>query len=166
MYTEKFMKEAILQAKKAAEKEETPIGAVIVHEGKVIARGRNRREEKKNSLCHAEIEAINKACRKLGAWRLSECELYVTLEPCPMCAGAIVQSRIKNVFFGAYDYKAGCAGTKTNLFVSGMFNHDVEVLGGCMEKECAELLQSFFKELRKRKKEEKNAESLTPQLYF
>ncbi len=156
MYQDKFMKEAIKQAKKAAEHDETPIGAVIVYEGKIIARGRNKREEKKNSLCHAEIEAINKACRKLGAWRLSGCDLYVTMEPCPMCAGAIIQSRIENVYFGAYDYKAGCAGTKTNLFVRGIFNHDVDVHGGHREEECVELLQSFFKNLRNRKKAEKN----------
>ena len=116
MYNQKFMNEAIKQAKIAERYDETPIGAVIVYEDKVIARGRNKREEKKNSLCHAEIVAINKACKKMEAWRLSECDLYVTLEPCPMCAGAIIQSRIRNVYFGAYDYKAGCAGSKVNLF--------------------------------------------------
>lgn len=152
MYSEKFMRAALLQAKAAAKHDETPIGAVIVHDGEIIARGRNKREEKKNSLCHAEIEAIRKACKKLGAWRLSDCELYVTMEPCPMCAGAIIQSRIKSIYFGAYDYKAGCAGTKTDLFSAGMFNHDVEVTGGCMENECVKILQDFFKELRIKKK--------------
>ena len=152
----KFMTEAIKQAKKAAAIGETPIGAVVVQDGKVIARGYNKREIKKNCLCHAEIAAINKACRKLGGWRLIGCELYVTLEPCPMCAGAIVQSRIEKVFFGAYDYKAGCAGSKINLFQSGMFNHDAEVVGGVMEKECAGLLTEFFKELRKKKRRDKD----------
>lgn len=154
MYVQKFMNEAIKQAKRAAKYGETPIGAVIVYNGKIISRGRNKREEKKNSLCHAEIVAINKACKALGAWRLSECDLYVTLEPCPMCSGAIIQSRIKNVYFGAYDYKAGCAGSKTNLFREGMFNHNVNIEGGYSEKECVELLQSFFKVLRERNKKE------------
>lgn len=152
----KFMKEALIQAKKANKMGETPIGAVIVCDGKIIARGYNKRENKKNSLCHAEITAINKACRKLGSWRLTDCEMYVTLEPCQMCAGAIIQSRIKKVFFGAYDYKAGCAGSKVNLFESGMFNHDVEVSGGIMETECSEILKEFFIDLRKKKRREKN----------
>ena len=151
-----FMKEAIKQAKKAVQYDETPIGAVIVKNGKVIARGYNKREIKKNSLCHAEIMAINKACRKLGGWRLHGCELYVTLEPCPMCAGAIIQSRIDKVFFGAYDYKAGCAGSKADLFVAGLFNHDVEVRGGIMEKECSALLSDFFKNLREKNRGNKN----------
>jgi len=155
MYNQKFMNEAIKQAKIAASFDETPIGAVIVCEDRVIARGRNKREGKKNSLCHAEIIAINKACKKLDAWRLSECDLYVTMEPCPMCAGAIIQSRIKNVYFGAYDYKAGCAGSKVNLFSEGMFNHDVLVEGGHSEEECVGLLQEFFKNLREKKKRNK-----------
>ena len=151
MYNQKFMNAAIKQAKLAEKYDEIPIGAVIVYEDKIIARGRNKRETKKNSLCHAEIDAINKACKKMDAWRLSECDLYVTLEPCPMCAGAIIQSRIKNVYFGAYDYKAGCAGTKTNLFLPGMFNHDVFAEGGHSEEKCVALLQNFFKKLRQRK---------------
>lgn len=155
MYNQQFMNEAIKQAKRAEKYDETPIGAVIVHDGKIIARGRNKREEKKNSLCHAEIIAINKACKKLGAWRLSDCDLYVTLEPCPMCAGAIIQSRIRNVYFGAYDYKAGCAGTKTDLFLPGMFNHDTVVEGGHSEEVCVGLLQEFFKKLRERNKRNK-----------
>lgn len=148
-----FMREAIKQAKKAASVGETPIGAVIVRDGKIIARGYNKRETKKNALLHAELIAIDKACKKLGGWRLPRCDMYVTLEPCPMCAGAIVNARIENVYFGAYDSKSGCAGSKTNLFEAGLFNHDVNVTGGVMEKECAELLTGFFRELRRKKKE-------------
>ena len=147
----KYMNEALKQAKKAAEAGETPVGAVIVKDGRIISRAYNKREIKKNSLCHAEITAIDKACRKLGGWRLFGCDLYVTLEPCPMCAGAIIQSRIDRVFFGAYDYKAGCAVSKLNLFEKDLFNHNVEAIGGIMEKECAELLSEFFKDLRKKK---------------
>lgn len=154
MYNEKFMKEALRQAKRAAADGETPIGAVIVHNGEIIARGRNKREKKKNSLCHAEIIAINKACRALGGWRLPDCELYVTLEPCPMCAGAVIQSRIDRVYFGAYDKKAGCAGSNQNLFESGMFNYDVDVQGGFMEEECAAVLSEFFAQLRKQRRKQ------------
>lgn len=149
---EKFMREAIAQAKKAAAIGETPIGAVIVRDGAVIARGYNKREIKKNALLHAEIIAVNKACKKLGGWRLPRCDMYVTLEPCPMCAGAIINARIDNVYFGAYDKKSGCAGSVTNLFAEGMFNHNVHTEGGIMEKECAEILSSFFRELRKNKR--------------
>lgn len=145
------MKEALKQAKKAASIGETPIGAVIVRDGEIIARGYNKRETKKNALLHAEVIAIDKACRKLGGWRLPRCDMYVTLEPCPMCAGAIVNSRIENVYFGAYDEKSGSAGSKTNLFEAGLFNHDVNVTGGVMETECASLLTEFFRELRKKK---------------
>ena len=145
------MKEAIAQAKKAELLDETPIGAVIVYDGKVIARGYNKRELKKNSLCHAEIEAINTAAKKRGGWRLFGCDLYVTLEPCPMCAGAIIQSRIDNVYFGAYDKKAGCAGSVINLFEENLFNHNVNVTGGILEAECSSVLTDFFKALRKRK---------------
>lgn len=152
---EKFMREALKQAKKAAALDETPVGAVIVHNGKIIARGYNKREMKKNSLMHAEIIAINKACKKLDAWRLCECEMYVTLEPCPMCSGAIINSRIEKLYFGAYDNKAGCAGSVMNLFEKGTFNHDVTVEGGIMSEECGEILSSFFKDLRKRKKQMK-----------
>ena len=152
MYSEEFMKEALKQAKLAKKYGETPIGAVIVCNGEIIAKGRNRREGKNSSLCHAEIEAIGRACKKIDGWRLCGCDLYVTLEPCPMCAGAIIQSRIENVYFGAYDYKAGCAGSKINLFEPGMFNHDVNVEGGCLEEKCSELLREFFKELREKKK--------------
>ncbi len=149
---EKFMNEALKQARKAALIGETPIGAVIVRDGKVIARGYNKRETKKNALLHAEIIAIDKACKKLGGWRLPRCDMYVTLEPCPMCAGAIINSRIENVYFGAYDKKSGCAGSAVNLFESGLFNHDVNVTGGILEQECADTLSAFFKELRKQKK--------------
>ena len=144
-----FMKEAIKEAKKAYKNREVPIGAVIVYRNKIISRGYNLREKKKNALLHAEIIAINKACRKLKSWRLSECDLYVTVEPCPMCAGAIIQSRIKNIFFGAPDIKAGCAGSKANLFEEGLFNHNVNITGGILESECADLLKDFFHQLRK-----------------
>lgn len=153
---EKFMTEAINQAKKAAAIGETPVGAVIVREGKIIARGYNKREIKNNALMHAEIIAINKACKKIGAWRLLDCEMYVTLEPCPMCSGAIINSRISKVYFGAYDKKAGCAGSVINLFEAGMFNHDVEVTGGIKCEKCGALLSDFFRELRKQKKQSKN----------
>ena len=152
---EKFMREAIKQAQKAAAIGETPIGAVIVQDGKIIARGYNKRETKKNALLHAEIIAIDKACKKLGGWRLPRCDMYVTLEPCPMCSGAIINARIDNIYFGAYDKKSGCAGSAENLFEKGMFNHDVNVIGGIMEKECARILSDFFKELREKKKKSK-----------
>ena len=150
------MKEALKQAKKAYAIGETPIGAVIVHKGKIIARAYNKRETKKNVTYHAEILAIDKACKKLGGWRLPECDLYVTMEPCPMCAGAIIQARIDNVYYGAYDYKYGCCGSKTNLFEPGLFYYNVNCTGGIMEKESRELIQSFFRELRERKRSEKN----------
>lgn len=149
---EKFMKEALKQAKKAYDIGETPIGAVIVRDGKIIARGYNKRETKKNALLHAEIIAIDKACKKLGGWRLPKCDMYVTLEPCPMCSGAIINSRIENVYFGAYDKKSGCCGSNIDLFKKGLFNHDVSIVGGIMENECSAMLSSFFKELRKQKK--------------
>ncbi|HIT85579.1 MAG TPA: nucleoside deaminase [Candidatus Ornithomonoglobus intestinigallinarum] len=149
---EKFMKEAIRQAKKAEKIAETPVGAVIVKDGAVIARGYNKRETKQNALCHAEISAINKACKKTGSWRLTGCELYVTLEPCPMCSGAIINSRIDKVFFGAYDKKAGCCGSAADLFQKGMFNHLPEIHGGILESECAGLLTGFFRRLRAEKK--------------
>lgn len=144
-----FMKEAIKEAKKAYRRKEVPIGAVVVYKNKIIARGYNLRENKKNSLLHAEIIAISKACKKLKSWRLDECDLYVTLEPCPMCSGAIIQSRIKNIFFGAYDSKAGCVKSKVQLFEKGLFNHNVNIAGGLLESECGQLLKDFFSELRK-----------------
>ncbi len=152
-FDERFMHEAIRQASKAELIGETPVGAVIVHKGKIIARGYNKRETNKCVTEHAEINAIKKASRKLGGWRLPECDMYVTLEPCPMCAGAIIQARIDNLYFGAYDFKNGCCGSKTNLFEPGLFYYDVNVTGGVMEKECSKILTDFFKKLRLSKKE-------------
>ncbi|MBQ2672287.1 MAG: tRNA adenosine(34) deaminase TadA [Clostridia bacterium] len=143
-----YMKEALKEAKKAAEELEVPVGAVIVHKDKIIARGRNRREISKNALFHAEIEAINNACKKLNSWRLIGCTLYVTLEPCPMCAGAIINSRISEIIYGANDPKAGSCGSVTDLF-SLPYNHKPVVTGGILKDECAEILTNFFKNLRK-----------------
>lgn len=148
---EKFMKKALNEAKKAYAKNETPIGAVIVKDGKVIARAHNLRETKKNALCHAEILAINKACKKLGGWRLFECDMYVTLEPCLMCAGAIVQSRIRNLYFGAYDPKGGAVGSLIDIPSLQGVTQKVNTVGGILEEECSGLLKDFFKELRKSK---------------
>ena len=147
---EKWMKKAIHQALRAETKDEVPIGCVIVKEDQIVARAYNQRETKQESTAHAEILAIEKACRKLGSWRLEGCTLYVTLEPCPMCAGAIIQSRIERVVYGAYDPKGGCAGTCTNLFLVKGFNHYPSLSGGVLEQECSSLLKEFFK--RKRKK--------------
>lgn len=147
---EGFMSLAIEQANLAAAEGEVPVGAVIVREGEVISVGRNRREVGKNALYHAEIEAIDNACKRLGGWRLPGCELFVTLEPCPMCAGAIINSRIVKVVFGAYDRKAGSFGSLVNLN-DFPYNHKPEILGGFLEEECAALLSDFFSELRKRK---------------
>lgn len=151
---EKFMREAIKQAKKAYAKEETPIGCVIVYEGKVIARGYNKRNEKKSTLAHAEISALHKASRVIGDWRLEDCTMYVTLEPCPMCAGAIVQARVKKVVIGSMNPKAGCAGSVVNLLCMEGFNHKTEIVSGILEKECSELMSGFFRELRLKKKRE------------
>lgn len=151
---EKYMKAALRLAQKAAVEGEVPVGAVVVCDGKIVGRGRNRRETKKNALCHAEIEAIHKACKKLGGWRLHRCDLYVTLEPCPMCTGAIINSRIKTLYYGAPDPKAGSCGTMVNLF-DFPYNHKPEMVAGLMEKECIEILQQFFRNLRARKKIEK-----------
>ena len=146
------MKQAVKQAKKAYEKLETPIGCVIVHEDKIIARGYNKRNMKKNTLAHAEILAINKASKVLGDWRLEDCTMYVTLEPCPMCAGAIVQARIPRVVIGSMNPKAGCAGSVLNLLQQDGLNHQVEVTKGVLAEECSGLMTSFFRELRKKKK--------------
>ena len=146
---EKFMREAILLAKEAADDDEAPIGAVIVRDGEIVGRGRNRREKDKNALGHAEIEAINDACKTLGGWRLIGCTMYVTLEPCPMCTGAIINSRIERVVFGAYDKKAGSCGSLINLF-NLPYNHKPILSGGFMEEECGSLLSEFFKKLRKK----------------
>lgn len=149
---ESFMKQAVKQAKKAYDKLETPIGCVIVHEDKIIARGYNKRNMKKNTLAHAEILAINKASKVLGDWRLEDCTMYVTLEPCPMCAGAIVQARIPRVVIGSMNPKAGCAGSVLNLLQRDGLNHQVEVTKGVLAEECSGLMTSFFRELRKKKK--------------
>ena len=153
----KYIKEALRQAKKAYALGEVPIGCVIVYEDKIIARGYNRRNTDKNTLAHAEVTAINRASKKLGDWRLEDCTLYVTLEPCQMCAGAIVQSRITNVVMGCMNPKAGCGGSILNILEMPEFNHQVNVLRGVMEEECSQILQDFFKELRIRNKEEKAA---------
>ena len=150
---EKYMKEALKQAKKAAVIDEVPIGCVIVHEGKIIARGYNRRNKEGSTLAHAEIIAIKKASRKLNDWRLEECTMYVTLEPCPMCAGAIVQARIPKVVIGAMNPKAGCAGSILDMFQIREFNHQVEKVSGILEEECSNIMTKFFRELRKRKKQ-------------
>ena len=149
---EKFMKEAIKQAKKAYKIDEVPIGCVIVYEGKIIARAYNKRNYKKSTLAHAEILAIQKASKVLNDWRLEGCTMYVTLEPCQMCAGAIVQARVDKVVIGCMNPKAGCAGSVINLLDMKGFNHQVEVEKGVMEEECSNLLQQFFKELREKKK--------------
>lgn len=152
---EKYMKEALRQAKKAYALGEVPIGCVIVHEGKIIGRGYNRRNTDKNTLAHAEITAINKASRKLGDWRLEGCTLYVTLEPCQMCAGAIVQARIDEVVMACMNPKAGCGGSILNILEMPEFNHQVKVTRGILEEECSHMLTQFFKELRIRNKAEK-----------
>ena len=150
---EKYMKEALKQAKKAAVIDEVPIGCVIVHGDKIIARGYNRRNKEGSTLAHAEIIAIKKASRKLNDWRLEECTMYVTLEPCPMCAGAIVQARIPKVVIGAMNPKAGCAGSILDMFQIREFNHQVEKVSGILEEECSNIMTEFFRELRKRKKQ-------------
>ena len=153
---EKFMKAAITQARKAYAIDEVPIGCVIVQNDKIIARGYNRRNIDKNTLAHAELSAIRKASKKTGDWRLEDCDLYVTLEPCQMCAGAIVQSRMRRVIIGSMNSKAGCAGSILNLLQIPQFNHQVEITQGILEEECSTMLSRFFRELRQRKKENKN----------
>lgn len=152
---EQFMKAALSLAREAAADGEAPIGAVIVRGGETVGCGRNRREKNKDALCHAEIEAISNACKRLGGWRLTGCTIYVTLEPCPMCAGAIINSRIERVVFGAYDKKAGSCGSVINLFELP-YNHKPELIGGIMENECAAELSSFFKGLREKKSSDTN----------
>ncbi len=144
-----FMNDALSLAREAAQDGEVPVGAVVVCDGTVVGRGRNRREKDKNALAHAEIEAINDACKTLGGWRLWKCDLYVTLEPCPMCTGAIINSRIKRLVYGASDTKAGSCGSVTNLF-DLPYNHKPEIVKGICEDECSEILSDFFKNLRKR----------------
>lgn len=144
------MKRAYKEALKAYSKDEVPIGAVIVKDGKIIARGHNERELKQDATLHAEITAIRKACKKLGSWRLNDCDIYVTLEPCTMCAGALIQSRIRTLYIGALDPRAGAAGSVIDVFNVKEFNHKVEVVYGIMEEECSEILKKFFRELRAR----------------
>ena len=148
---EKYMRAAIGQARKAGAIGEVPIGCVIVYEDKIIARGYNRRTIDKNVLSHAEIIAIKKACKKMGDWRLEGCTMYVTLEPCPMCAGAIVQARIPKVVIGCMNPKAGCAGSVLDLLHEDGFNHQVEMESGVLEEECSRLMKDFFKALREKK---------------
>ena len=148
MSNSEFMQQALLLAKNAEKHGDVPVGAVIVYEDKIIAKGQNKREKDKNSLLHAEIEAINEACRVKNSKYLTGCTLYVTLEPCPMCAGAIINSRIDRVVYGAYDEKAGCFGTLAD-FNALPFNHKPEIIGGYMESQCKELLSAFFERMRK-----------------
>ena len=165
---EKFMREALRQAKKAYRLEEVPIGCVIVHEGKIIARGYNRRNTDKSTLSHAELNAIRKAAKKLGDWRIEECTRYVPLEPCPMCAGAIVQARIPRCVIGCMNPKAGCAGSVMNLLQTDGFNHQVDLTTGVLEEECSDMLKQFFRELRVRDAERKRqrAEELAEKIRF
>lgn len=149
---EKFMKEALKQAQKAYDKLEVPVGAVIVKNGKIIARAYNQKEEKNDTTNHAEILAIKKASKKLGSWRLIDCDMYVTLEPCSMCAGALIQSRIRKVYIGASDEKTGACGSVLNLLGDYKFNHKVEVEKGILQEDCEKMLKAFFKELREIKK--------------
>lgn len=153
MTDEEYMREALALAEKAFELGEVPVGAVAVWEGKIVGRGMNLRETEKNALCHAEIAAINEACKNLGGWRLWKCDLYVTLEPCPMCAGAIINSRVKRVIYGASDPKAGSCGTLANLFEMP-YNHKPEVVSGVLEEECSGILKKFFAQLREKRKKE------------
>ena len=160
---EKFMNEALRLARKAASLDEVPIGCVIVKENQIIGRGFNEREVLQKSTAHSEIIAIEQACKQTGFWRLDDCDLYVTLEPCPMCAGAIIQSRIRNVYFGAYDPKGGSCGSVVNLFEVSAYNHHPNYQGGILEQECGQLLSDFFRNKRKLKKAEKLKTSIKSQ---
>ena len=155
MEHEIYMREAVNEAKKAFELDETPIGAVIVQDGKIIGRGYNRRNSEKNPLCHAEIIAINEAAKYIGDWRIENCTIYVTVEPCPMCAGAIVQARVDRVVIGSMNAKAGCAGSVLNVLQEKRFNHQVEMTKDVLHDECSSMLSGFFRELRERRKKEK-----------
>lgn len=150
MTAEDYMREALALAEEAAAEGEVPVGAVVVRDGVIVGRGRNRREVGKNALAHAEVEAIDNACRTLGGWRLFGCDLYVTLEPCPMCAGAIINSRIDRVFYGAADTKAGSCGSVVDLF-SLPYNHRPETVSGVLGEECGTLLRAFFSDLRRKR---------------
>lgn len=155
MQDEKFMREALKQAHKAAALEEVPIGCVIVRDGKIIARGYNRRNTEGSTLAHAELIAIRKASKKLGDWRLEDCTMYVTLEPCPMCAGAVLQARIPRIVIGTMNPKAGCAGSVLNILQNRGFNHQVVQAEGVLGQECQDIMQDFFRELRRRKRSAK-----------
>jgi tRNA(adenine34) deaminase len=155
MEKEKYMKEAIKEAIKAYKIEEVPVGAIIVKDGKIIARAHNKKETKKNATSHAEILAIQKACKKLESWRLTDCEMYVTLEPCSMCAGALINARIKKVYIGTEDAKTGACGSVLNLLEDYKFNHKIEIEKYILKDECEKILKDFFKMLRKRNKNEK-----------
>lgn len=157
---EKYMKEALKQAKKALALGEVPIGCVIVHEGKIIGRGYNRRNTDKNTLSHAEITAIRKASRHIGDWRLEECTIYITLEPCQMCAGAIIQARIPEVVMGCMNPKAGCGGSVLNILEMPQFNHQAAVTRGVLEQACSDMLKNFFTQLRERNRLEKEKRRL------
>ncbi len=152
---QRYMKEALRLAKKAASIGEVPIGCVIVYEGKIIGRGYNRRTIDKNTLSHAELNAIRKASKYMGDWRLENCDIYITLEPCQMCSGAIIQARMRKVYIGCMNPKAGCAGSILNLLQMPQFNHQVEIEIGILEEECSSILKNFFKELRQKVKLEK-----------
>ena len=156
---ERFMKEAIRQARKEEAIGDVPIGCVIVSDGKIIARGYNKRNKNKTVLAHAELLAMSKACKKAGDWRLEECTMYITLEPCQMCAGAIVQARIPRVVIGSMNPKAGCGGSILNLLQMEEFNHQVDVTRGVLEEECSRMLSDFFRNLRRKQKEAKRQET-------
>lgn len=149
MNHEYFMKEALIEAQKAYDIDEVPIGAVITYNGEIIARAYNKRNSKKNALCHCEIIAINEACNFIGDWRLEDCTMYVTIEPCPMCAGAILQSRMHTVVFGAKNPKAGCCGSVINLLNNSDFNHTVNIISEILENDCKSMMTTFFKKFRK-----------------
>ena len=153
---EKWMRAALREARKAASRDEVPVGCVIVREGKILARAHNRREETQMATAHAELLAIQKACKKLGSWRLEGCDLYVTLEPCPMCAGAIVNARVGSVFFGAFDPKGGYTVTLHRTFEDPALNHRPAFEGGILEEECGELLRAYFREKRRQKTKERS----------
>lgn len=161
---EQFMRLAMIEAKKASTIGEVPIGAVIVKNNEVIASAYNLRETEQRSVAHAELLAIDEACRKVGSWRLTDCTLYVTLEPCAMCSGAIVLSRVERVVFGAFDPKGGCAGTLMNLLEDPRFNHQAAVTPGVCEEECGSMLSAFFRDLRRKRKEEKQRSSIIENL--
>lgn len=156
MSYERYMKAALKEAKKAELKDEVPIGCVIVKDDKIIARGHNLREQSQQSIAHAEIIAIKKACKKVGSWRLEDCDLYVTVEPCPMCSGAILQSRIKTVIYGTKDVKGGCIESCMQMYATNGFNHYPNTIGGILEEECAQILKDFFKQKRLEKQKKKN----------